>query len=210
MRYMKNRGAVFYLLIANAAFFLLQLAIPGFTSAFSLISADLSSRPWILLTHMFLHGGFAHILFNMYALAIFGGLLEQKIGTKRFLGLYFASGLVAGFVSSYFYGNMVGASGAIMGVLAALILLMPDLKVLFFFAIPMKFWVAGVVWILLDITGVFFPSGIGHIAHLAGTAIGFLYGLYLIKTRKKFRKKFVVKTHLDDKDIEDYYKRGRL
>lgn len=186
------------------------MIIPGFTSMFSLISTDLSSRPWILVTHMFLHGGFAHILFNMYALYLFGGLLEQKIGTKRFLTLYFTAGILAGFVASFFYGNMLGASGAIMGILAALILLMPNLQVLFFFAIPMRFWVAGLIWIILDVTGAFFPTGIGHIAHLVGTAVGLIYGYYLIRNKKTFQKKFIVKTHLDEEDMSEYLKKGRF
>ncbi|MFH1589170.1 MAG: rhomboid family intramembrane serine protease [archaeon] len=207
----KKRSVVTYITIITVIAFLLQYLIPNFTNYFMLLSADVYTRPWILVTHMFMHGSPMHLLFNMYALFLFGGLLEQKIGSKRFLMLYFGAGIIAGFVASFFYPAALGASGAIMAVLATLIVLMPQLKVLFFLVIPMPFWVAGMVWIALDVFGVFFPSGVGNIAHLVGMAIGLLYGFYLISKRIKYRKSISKnKTHMSKEDINNYLNNGKL
>ncbi|NQU97963.1 rhomboid family intramembrane serine protease [Candidatus Woesearchaeota archaeon] len=205
-----KRSVVSILAGINVAAFLLQLMIPSLTANFMLLSSDMFTRPWILITHMFMHGGFAHLLFNMYALVLFGGIVERRIGPKKFLLVYFASGIIAALVSSQFYNAALGASGAIMGILATLIVLMPNLRVLFFFAIPMPFWVAGVVWALMDIGGIFFPSGVGNIAHLVGMAVGFAYGIYLKRQHRSFNRSFSGKTHLSEKDMKDYFSRGRI
>lgn len=202
----RNKSAVMWLAGINVFAFILQMIFdPWLTSNFLLMQGDIFTRPWILVTHMFLHGSISHLLFNMYALVIFGSILEQKIGNKRFLQLYFLAGIIAGFVASFAYPRSLGASGAIMGVLAALIILMPDLRVLFFFAIPMPFWVAGVVWALLDLAGVFFPHGVANLAHLVGMAVGILYGLYIKNMKGRFQKSLSSKTHLSEKDIRDMF-----
>jgi len=205
------KTAVMPLLGINIVFFLLQLLFGRtFTSAFMLVSDDIFVRPWILLTSMFLHAGFSHLFFNMYGLLIFGSLLEQRIGAKRFLYIYLLSGLIAAFLSSFFYARALGASGAVMGMLGALIILLPNLRLLFFFIIPMPLWIAGVVWAMMDTFGVFFPSGVGNIAHLVGMGTGIAYGLYLRKEKKKFHKKFSSKSHLDSDDVDEYMRTGRI
>jgi len=182
----------------------------AFTESFMLVSGDILSRPWIILTSMFLHGSFNHIFYNMYGLFLFGTVLEQRIGPKRLLLVYFLSGIFAAILSSLFYERALGASGAIMGVIGALIVLMPELRLLFLFIIPMPLWFAGIIYALMDIFGVFFPSGVGNIAHLVGMGFGLLYGLYLRKQKKKFDKKFSSKKHLESDDIEEYLKTGRI
>lgn len=205
------KTAVMPIIMLNIAFFILQIVLGrNFTNFFMLVSGDVFARPWILLTHMFLHGGVNHLLFNMYALFIFGPMLEQRIGTRRFLLIYLASGIIAAFISSFFYRFSLGASGAIMGMLGTLIILMPDLGLLLFFVIPMPLWMAGVIYALIDIFGIFFPSGVGNIAHLVGMTFGLLYGVYLKKERKKFHRKFSSKKHLESEDIEDYLRTGRI
>jgi len=209
MKWMKS--AVGILIAVNIFFFILQLVLGlEFTSAFMLIGSDVFSRPWILLTSMFLHGGFAHLLFNMYVLGMFGSLVEQKIGTKRFVLIYFISGLIASFGSSFFYERALGASGAIMGIIGVLIMVMPNLRVLFFFAIPMRLATAAIIIIGLDVLGVFYPTGIGSIAHLIGVACGLGYGYYLRGQHKTHQKKFSSKTHLEESDIDEYLRNGRL
>src|SRR3989344_4459500 len=106
------RNAIIPILAVNIIFFLMQIAFPGFTENFILVGSDAFSRPWILVTSMFLHGGVYHILINMYMLLVFGQLLEQQIGTKRFLMLYFGSGILAGLLSALFYGPKLHALGA--------------------------------------------------------------------------------------------------
>jgi len=209
--FMRLKNVALSLIAVNVTVFILQQVLGNsFTEAFLLISSDIWHRPWILLTSMFLHGSFNHILFNMYGLMIFGPLLEQKIGSKRFLTIYLFSGLVAALLSSLFYARALGASGAIMGIIGALVVLMPDLRLLLFFIIPMPLWMAGIVWIAIDAWGVLVPSGVANIAHLIGMGTGMMYALYIKKEGKKYQKKFSKKDHLDEIDIEEYMKSGRI
>lgn len=217
----------------NIFFFILQLVIPGFTEMFVLVSSEVLARPWILLTSMFLHGGFGHLLFNMYALLVFGPLIEQRIGTKRFLGVYFAAGLLGALAFTIFepLSSALGASGAIMGIIGIVIMLLPKLKVLLFFAIPMSMRTAGILFALFDLVGfVGGGSGIAHVAHLGGLLIGVLYGWYLLSQKKSFTRRFTAKgpsranrnrsrtsgkdyektIELKKDDLDDYYKYGRL
>ncbi len=205
------KSAVMPIIAINAVVFLLQIALgASFTNSFILVSSDIFTRPWILLTSMFLHAGVNHIFFNMYALLIFGQILEQRIGAKRFLFIYLLSGIAAAFLSSFFYSSALGASGAIMGIIGALIILMPGLQLLLFFVVPMPLWIAGIIYAAMDMFGVFFPSGVGNIAHLVGMGIGLAYGFYLKKQSVKFYKKFTSKKHLESEDIEEYLKTGRI
>ncbi len=205
------KNAVMPLIVLNIMLFILQAVLGrDFTNSLMLISGDVFARPWILLTSMFLHSGLNHLFFNMYALILFGPLLEQRIGAKRFLLVYLGSGLIAAFLSSFVYHASLGASGAIMGMIGALIILLPELRLLLFFIIPMPLWMAGIAWALLDMVGVFFPSGVGNIAHLVGMGTGLLYGLRLKKERRKFDKKFSLKSHLESGDIDEYLRTGRI
>lgn len=182
-------------------------------------------KPHQLITHMFLHdtSGFAHILFNMFGLWMFGSVLENYIGSKRFLIFYLISGLGAGIltqltipfsadlfansteginvalnnnldkasvVKAYEYQySMIGASGAIMGVMAAFAYLFPNTEMyVMFIPIPIKAKFVIPVFILIDLFGGLNPSAgdnIGHFAHLGGALVGFLLVLYWNKTNKK-------------------------
>jgi membrane associated rhomboid family serine protease len=154
---------------------------PRFTDLFTLSMGTLFSRPWGLVTSMFLHGGLTHLFFNMLALFFFGPLLERRIGTKSFLAVYFGSGILAGLVQITVFpaSAVLGASGAIFGVLGALTVLMPDL-VIFLYFVPLKMVYATILFAILDLfpmlTGT--PDGIAHAAHLAGLAIGLAAGFW--------------------------------
>ena len=207
------RNAAISILAVNIVFFLLQIIVPGFTESFILVGSDVLSRPWILVTSMFLHGGFYHILVNMYMLLVFGQLLEQQIGTKRLLMLYFGSGVLASLLSVLFYGpklHALGASGAIMGIMGTLIILMPSLRLLVFFVVPAPLWMVGILYIMLDFFGVLYPSGIGNVAHLAGMFFGLAYGWHLKKVAAKFHRKFSKKMHMDEFDSDEYLRTGRI
>lgn len=244
---MKLKNSVLILVLINVVAFLMQALIPGFTEQFLLMSSEMFARPWTIITSMFLHGGFYHIFINMYILFMFGGFLEQKIGTKRFLILYFLSGIIAS-LGFYVFQEIImgttkgalGASGAIMGILGATIILVPNLKVLFFFVIPMSMRTFGIVLasidIVLAIIDIVAPDvgdmiAIANAAHLGGLFAGLLYGQYLLKKRMSFRKKFAErdfhkpKRHkhkksstdaytssieLDQDEINEYLKNGRL
>ncbi|MBN2457590.1 rhomboid family intramembrane serine protease [Candidatus Woesearchaeota archaeon] len=211
MRY-RPRSAVMPIIVANIAVFILQLLLGryGFNDLFILKMGDALVRPWTLLTSIFMHAGLTHLLFNMYVLFIFGPLLEQRIGSKRFLWIYFGSGLIASFISSFIYDAALGASGAVMGMIGVVIILIPNLRVLFFFIIPMPFWIAGIIIAAIDIMGVFVPSGIANIAHLVGMGCGVGYGLYLKRKKKRFHRKFSSKNHMSEDDIKEYIRSGRI
>ena len=205
------RSAVLPLIALNVIIFILEFVLGnGFTSSLILASRDVYSRPWTLVTHLFLHASPYHLLFNIWVLFLFGTLLEQKIGAKRLIVFYLLSGIIAGYISSFFYTNSLGASGAIMGVIGVSVILMPDLPLLFFYVIPTPLWIAGIIYMAFDVFGIFFPSGVGNIAHLVGMGLGLLYGLSLKKEKKKFTNKFSSKKHLDSFDADEYLKSGRI
>lgn len=195
----KQRSMVSILLMINVAIFILQSLFTKFFSNLTLTAGSLLSEPWTIFTSMFMHGGFSHILFNMYALWMFGSLIEQKIGSKNFLISYLASGVAAAIAFEIYHQAMgtlgisaLGASGAIMGILGLTIMLLPEMKVLFFFIIPMSMRTAGIIFALIDLFGLFNPtSSIAHIAHLGGLMVGLALGLYFLKKKKEFQKKFV-------------------
>lgn len=203
-KYNSPKTATYPLLGITILCFIIQVFSKEFTNTFILSTADILVRPWILITSMFLHGGAGHLFFNMYVLLIFGPLLESRIGKKRFLITYFLSGIIAGIGYSLLAPNSfaLGASGAMMGILGVTIMLMPDLKVLFFFILPMSLRTAGIIIALIDILGVFNPnSGIAHWAHLFGLGAGIVYGSYLLTQKKKFQKSFNILRKYEDAPI---------
>jgi len=107
------------LLTANVIMFLLTASMPGAFGALVLVPALVLVRPWTLVTYMFLHAGVGHILFNMLSLFFFGPRLEERLGGRRFIALYLVSGLTGALASSLFSPGaaVVGASGAIYGVM---------------------------------------------------------------------------------------------
>jgi len=176
-------------ILAFIAFvFLLQLFFQWFTPAFWFNPAAALAQPWTFITSIFLHGGFAHLFFNGFALFMFGPFLEQRIGSRRFLEVFFAAG-IAGSIFYYLFvvagitPNLpaLGASGAIFGILGALAVLTPDLQVLVFF-FPMRMQQAAIVWVLFEFLGTFnTSSGIASAAHLGGLFIGLAYAKFLVK-----------------------------
>ena len=178
------------------------MAIPSVTDSFVLLSSDMLSRPWILVTSMFLHGGADHLIYNMFALALFGTILEKIIESKRFIALYFISGLIAGIGAAIFYPAALGASGAIMGVLGCLAVLRPRMRVWVGY-VPMPMAIAAVVWVGGDLVGMFAPSGVANAAHLFGMFFGLGVGLYYMKQfgEKQVKRKI---TPLPDKIMKSW------
>ncbi|MEJ2368167.1 MAG: rhomboid family intramembrane serine protease [Acidobacteriota bacterium] len=136
---------------------------------------------YTLITYAFLHAGLAHIFINMMVLFFFAGDLQIFMGTKRFLILYFGSVLTGGLAGMFMPGNVVimGASGAIFGILVAFALYFPRMTVLLFFVIPMKMRTLAIALIVIELYFVATSSG-GHIAHLAHLG-GALFGLIYVK-----------------------------
>jgi membrane associated rhomboid family serine protease len=187
---------VLNLIIINALVYVAQMVLDktmNFTELIALYSYD-SGRfePYQLVTHMFAHGGFFHILFNMYALWMFGTVLERVWGPKRFLIFYFICGLAAGLAQMFTMapeGLAVGASGAIMGLLAAFAYLFPNTEFYilpFPFPIKAKYMVA--IYAAIDLFGGLHPGAadnIAHFAHLGGMVMGFILVIIWGKTNKK-------------------------
>ncbi|OGJ15451.1 hypothetical protein A3K73_04235 [Candidatus Pacearchaeota archaeon RBG_13_36_9] len=173
----KFRFYALWLCLICVGVFIVQTVSPGFTDAFVLNQASYF-QPWRFLTSVFLHGSFAHLLYNLFALALFGSILEKLIGGKKFLTVFFLSGLLANLVAVNFYSSSLGASGAIYGILGCLAVIKPKMAV-WVYSLPMPMFLAAILWIAGSIIGIFIPDNTGHIAHLSGIIIGLLFGLFV-------------------------------
>lgn len=183
-----------WLLIVNIAIFVVSILsdriVAPFLGNFTLVPAQVVQEfaIWQLVTYMFLHAGFMHILWNMLALWMFGTELERLWGTAKFLRFYFICGIVAGLtvvVCAYIFGGTelrtLGSSGAIYGVLIAYGLMFPEQTILFGFLIPMKskyfvMIIGGIVFLqsYMATIGGSRGSGVAVLAHLGGLATGYL------------------------------------
>jgi membrane associated rhomboid family serine protease len=189
--YLPNSGlprGVRDLIIANTVIFLLMWAVGPveafFVKWFALVPVDVvrGFYVWQLVSYMFLHGGFMHILFNMLGLWFFGKDLEDIWGTRRFLQFYFFCGVGAGLVAvlaNYLFSDptrpTVGASGAIYGIFLVAAVLWPDRIIIFYiFPIKLKYFVmilgAIAFFGLRDLN-----SGVSEVAHLSGMGFGYLF-----------------------------------
>ncbi|MGK7312455.1 MAG: rhomboid family intramembrane serine protease [Candidatus Longimicrobiales bacterium M2_2A_002] len=192
------------IIIANVVVWLAMLAFSDLRPALAFVPAEILSRPWTLFTYMFVHGrGFFHIFFNMLILYFFGPPLESMWGGREFLKYYLVAGLSAA-VFSFLAPNagVIGASGAIYGIMLAFAMNWPDMEVYIWFLFPVKVkWLVGflaAVSILSLVGGQ--QDGVAHWAHLGGFAGGFLYlklqdqaGMQLGQLRKTVaRRKFSV------------------
>ena len=166
--------------------FAIQLMIPSFTDLFVLNSSSYI-QPWRFVTSIFLHGSPTHLLYNLFALFFFGLILEKTVGSKRFLWVFFTSGILANIISINFYTSSLGASGAIMGILGALTVIRPLMNV-WAFGVIMPMAAAAVVWVLGDVIGIFMPDNVGHIAHLSGIFFGLIFGI-VFRTKHHKQKK---------------------
>jgi len=187
-------------------FFMLQLLISGFTDIFVLNQSSWV-QPWRFVTSIFLHVSLGHILSNMFALVIFGLVLESIIGSKRFLLIFLGSGILANLIAINFYTSSLGASGAIFGILGALIILKP-LMMVWASGVPVPMFIAGILWIAADLIGVFAPSEVANIAHLSGIAIGLVYGIYFRMKYMNKEKGTIIRLNEDSmRNWEDHYLR---
>lgn len=204
---MAFKGIAFWLTGICVVLFIMQLFIEGFTDLFLLNQQSLM-QPWRFITSIFLHGSPGHLLYNGFALALFGSMLEALIGGKRFSVVFFITGIAANLVSLPFYDAALGASGAIFGILGTLIILRPGMMV-FVYGLPMPMFIAGILWVAGDIIGVFTPSNIANLAHLAGIFFGFLFGAVYRRYIPRERSQPEI-LRFDERSVrnwEDYYLR---
>lgn len=180
-----------FMLIANVAIYILDYFTGGIVvkAYLSLYSLHYDANPvqtfkaYQLISHMFAHGNFTHLLFNMFGLFMFGRVLESVLGSKKFFTLYFLSGIgAAGLQLMIYYlqqtpAQMLGASGAIMGVTAAFAVMFPNVELmLIFLPIPVKAKYFVPFFLIIELfLGVanFNIDNIAHFAHLGGAVVGF-------------------------------------
>lgn len=184
--------------------FILQIIIAGFTDLFILDAGLALTRPWVLLTAIFLHSNLVHLLYNLFGLALFGIILEDIIGTRKFLKLFFIAGLAASLISLPFYTRVLGASGAVFGIIGMLAILRPRM-VIWLYGMPMPMFIALMVWAAIDIFGIFFPSGTANIAHLAGLAAGIIFGIINYKKYRENKPK-EERINIDEKKVKEWEK----
>jgi membrane associated rhomboid family serine protease len=179
------------LIAANVAAFIIQLFVPAVTKAMGLQPKLVLEefQLWRLGTYMFMHdpAGFFHILFNMLALWMFGAQLERVWGTRYFLKFYFVTGIGAGVLTVLFsllpFGfaqqlqdaNIIGASGAIFGLLLAFALYFPDQPILLIvFWVPAK-WCVTILGAIALVSLRGSSGGVANATHLFGLLVGYLF-----------------------------------
>lgn len=200
------------LLIANVLVFLLQQVAADFMLAhFALwplgvhkmtqlddgTVVSLGFQPWQLITYSFLHGGVTHIAFNMLALWMFGGPVEEALGPRRYTLYYFVCVLGAAvaqlatvaLMQPHAFYPTLGASGGVFGVLLAFAILYPQARVfLFFIPVPVPARIAVVGYLILElffgVTGR--QADVAHFAHLGGALIGFVLILFWRSRQRRF------------------------
>lgn len=181
--------------------FIIQTFSSEFTEALVLTSSEVTYQPWTLVTSIFLHGSASHLLFNMFALFLFGLLLEKFVGSKKFLLIFFLTGIIAS-TAALFYESSLGASGAVYGIIGALAVLRPRM-IVWTYGVPMPMVAAAGFYLLLDFAGMFFPSNIANTAHIAGLIAGVLIGLALREPRQK-KEKVSKEKILTDQEINQW------
>ena len=199
---------VYFLIALNAFVFIIELSLPPierhlFFYHFGLIPLKITQNGWdfySLFTNMFLHGGWFHIICNMWALWIFGDNVEDRMGHLRFFIFYILCGLIANIVHYYFNQlspvPVIGASGAIAGVMGAYMIMFPTSRIITLipiFFIPFFFEIPAVVfllfWFLFQViagtfTKAFMPPNVGGIAwwaHIGGFVAGMILHKFFIK-----------------------------
>ena len=193
-------SATVVLLVVNVAAFILQNVLYTFlprfpTDAYLALSVEglRHGYAWQLLTYQFMHGGWLHLLLNCWAIFVFGREVESTLGWKRFLTLYFSSGVIGGLFQGLaggllggdFAGSVVGASAGAFGLVAAFAMLYPErpLMLLLFFIIPVSMRAKFLLLFsaILTVAGiVFHMDHIAHAAHLGGMLTGIVFVRYVI------------------------------
>lgn len=168
------------LLIANVVVFLVTASAPRIMNPLVLYPPAILYRPWSLVTYMFLHADFMHLLFNMIGLFFFGPRLEDRLGDRGFLRLYFLSG-IGGAAFSFVFARqypVVGASAAVYGILLGFALFWPRERIYIWGVLPVEAWLLATLLVIGSLWAGINPSAgsrTAHFAHLGGLAFGYGY-----------------------------------
>ena len=167
---------------------LLSLVAPNFVYGYlALTPAYLFQRPWTIITHMFVHQNLDHLFWNMFFLFFFALPLEQRVGGKRFLEIYFFSGIVGAIAQMAVSGSyivMMGASAALYGTMGCLAIIAPEISVLLFFVIPLRIQWAILLYAAIDFAMMGAGDNVAHMAHIAGLLVGVGFG-YIMKNQPR-------------------------
>lgn len=156
---------------------------------------SLAQKPWTLFTYMFLHYDFTHILFNMLCLFWFGRIFTEYLTNKRFISTYILGGITGAlfyvaaynifpvFSSAVTNSYCLGASAAVLAVLAAISTYLPNYSVHLMFFGPVKLKYVALVIMVIDLITIPKGNAGGHITHLGGAFYGFMYASQLKKGR---------------------------
>ena len=180
-----------YIIIALCTIFYLLSQFTNIDRYMAYTPAYTLYFPWTTITALFIHADLEHLFYNMLALLIFGSTLERRIGNQQFFALYFLSGFVGNLgyylTAVNLHIPVVGASGAIYGVVGTLTVLEPFLLVYIYGLVPLPMIAAAILWTYGDIAGLFSPSTVAHGAHLAGMLVGIIVGvMYRLGNRRRF------------------------
>ncbi len=204
-------NATLILVVLNALVFLLRFVTPNLHESylnlhdseynlFALVTNPTAfiERPWTVITYMFLHADAWHIIFNMLALLIFGSVVERKLGSHEFLLYYFFTGILAGWLMVFVYPlfgwngqTVIGASGAVSGILLAYAAFFPMSKLLIWGIIPVRAYILVLGTMAFSIIAWLFGimGNVAHLGHLGGYLFGFIY--FLVRLRTNPIKEFI-------------------
>jgi len=187
-----NLNILWFLIALNVLIFVIEMAVGGYpitvdnpvVGLLGLSGAQLAQQPWTIISSIFVHGGFGHILFNMISLYFLGSFFFRAVGERSFLAVFFLGGLAGNALYLLLVPPNVigiGASGAIFAVGGALAVLVPRVPVyILFIPIAMPLWVAILVFFLLS----FLFAGVAWQAHLGGVLAGVIAGFILRRSRR--------------------------
>jgi membrane associated rhomboid family serine protease len=188
MAYQTSRPTAVWVIIGiNLLVFIATIISQNLILLLGLQPASFLARPWTIVTNLFVHSGFWHIIANMITLFFFGGFLHRLIGRNRFLLVYFAGGILGNIffilLSPSPLSIAIGASGAVFALAGVLVVLMPRLRVLLYFIIPLPLWVVVLVFMVL---WSFIPGlNIAWQAHLGGLVLGLIAG-FIFRRRARY------------------------
>ena len=197
------KNVTLFIILINVAVFLLEGIYPPLKYYFSLNIINCLGRRmfWQPFTYMFIHGNFQHLLFNMLGLFFFGTSVEKAIGSKEYLLMYLVTGTLCGcfsLITYYFTGSymvfLMGASGAVYGMLLAYAVIFPRSKIWIWGLIPVSSPILVIAYAVIEFASQIFNSkdGVAHSVHLAGFFFSWLYflirmGINPIKVWKNYR-----------------------
>ncbi len=177
---------------SNFRSFFSELAMPMKWDAFIY-------KPWTIFTYMFTQIGIGHIFWNMFSLYFFGNIIQNLIGFSRTLAIYIYGGLMGALLTLLLHSTvpsmimkasiLLGASGSVLAIVTAAATLSPDKRIFLFIFGEVKLVYIALFFVMLDLIGLTYSDGVGHVCHLGGALTGFLF-MRGLKNGSDFSKPF--------------------